>query len=195
MPLAHRTSQPPARNRVLEAALALFSEQGYFNTSVPDIVRRSGVSTGSIYHHFGDKQGIARALYSTLLEEMDAALATQCQQHEGARDRACAVIALLFAHTEAAPLDMAFMLSTRHREFMPDEPPICSSRPFNRMREIVTEGIASGEIRPGEPLVLAASLFGGALRLIQLRLDGLLPAALPQYLDETCDVGWRAVAA
>ena len=97
-------SPTPTRRKVLDAALELFSERGYFNTAVPDIVSRSGVSTGSIYHHFGDKQGVARALYQQLLEGMDTALADCCQVHESAHDQARAVVELLFAQAEREPL-------------------------------------------------------------------------------------------
>jgi AcrR family transcriptional regulator len=194
MPFDSPQPPAPARQRVLDAALALFSERGYFNTAVPDIVKRSGVSTGSIYHHFGDKQGIARALYTHLLEGMDAALAALCRQHGTAHDRARAVVTLLFEQAEREPLATGFMLSTRHREFMPDEPPICSSQPFNRMRDIVSQGMGSGEIRQGDPVVLAAALFGGPLRLIQLRLDRILPQPLPTYLDEAWEAAWRGVS-
>lgn len=49
--------------QILEAALACFSEIGVAGTTVEDIRLRSGASTGSIYHHFGSKEGIAGALY------------------------------------------------------------------------------------------------------------------------------------
>ena len=54
------------RQQVLDAVLTLFSERGYFATTVQDISSESGVSVGSIYHHFGDKEGIARSLYHML---------------------------------------------------------------------------------------------------------------------------------
>lgn len=195
MPLTHASPATPTRQRVLDAALVLFSERGYFNTAVPDLVERSGVSTGSIYHHFGDKQGVARALYTHLLEGMDASLAAVCAQYATAHDQARGVIALLFEQAEREPLATAFMLSTRHREFMPEEPPICSSQPFNRMRDILAQGMGRGEVRQGDALVLAAALFGGPLRLIQLRLDRILPGPLSGYLDEAWDAAWRSVAA
>jgi len=187
-------SPSPTRRKVLDAALVLFSEQGYFNTAIPHIVKRSGVSTGSIYHHFGDKQGIARALYADLLAGMDGALAAICSQIPDARGQALAVVEYLFEQAERAPLATAFMLSTRHREFLPDEPPICSSQPFNRMRDIVARGIARGEMRDGDPAVLAAALFGGPLRLVQLRLDRILPRPLPTYLVEAWEAAWLAVS-
>jgi AcrR family transcriptional regulator len=47
---------------ILDAALDLFSHQGYRATSIRDIAQRAGVSTGNVYHHFKDKDTIFRAL-------------------------------------------------------------------------------------------------------------------------------------
>ncbi len=58
------------RVQVLDAALSLFTDKGYFNTSVHEIGRVAGVSIGSIYHHFGDKEGLARSLYMMLTSRM-----------------------------------------------------------------------------------------------------------------------------
>lgn len=51
-----------SRRSVLDAALYLFSRNGYRATSVRDIAQRAGVSTGAVYHHFEDKDTIFRAL-------------------------------------------------------------------------------------------------------------------------------------
>lgn len=51
-----------SRRAVLDAALYLFSHQGYRATSVRDIAERAGVSTGAVYHHFPDKDTIFQAL-------------------------------------------------------------------------------------------------------------------------------------
>ena len=54
-----------SRAALLEAALTLFSKQGYRATSVRDIAERAKTSTGSVYHHFRDKETI----FQTLLEQ------------------------------------------------------------------------------------------------------------------------------
>lgn len=51
-----------SRRQVLDAALDLFSHRGYRATSVREIAENAGVSTGNVYHHFPDKEGIFRAL-------------------------------------------------------------------------------------------------------------------------------------
>jgi AcrR family transcriptional regulator len=51
-----------SRAQVLDAALTLFSRQGYRATSIRDIADAAGVSTGNVYHHFKDKETIFREL-------------------------------------------------------------------------------------------------------------------------------------
>jgi AcrR family transcriptional regulator len=54
-----------SRALILDAALALFSHQGFRATSIRDIAAKADVSTGSVYHHFKDKE----QLFGTLLQQ------------------------------------------------------------------------------------------------------------------------------
>ena len=55
------------RQRIVDAALELFFDQGYAATSMEAIARRAGVSVATIYQAFGTKQGlVARALDVTI---------------------------------------------------------------------------------------------------------------------------------
>ena len=54
-----------SRTLILDAALHLFSHQGFRATSIRDIAARARVSTGSVYHHFNDKE----ELFATLLQQ------------------------------------------------------------------------------------------------------------------------------
>ncbi len=183
------------RQQVLDAVLVLFSQRGYFATSVQDISRESGVSVGSIYHHFGDKEGIARNLYHTLGERMSSRISWISARQSTVHDQCREIVKTLFEMTEDEPLVMNFMLYAKHREFLPEEKPICSSKPFELMRTIVTAGMDAGEIRRMDVMVASTSLFGGPIRMVVARLDGVLPAPLPHYLDEVWDCAWRSVAA
>lgn len=50
------------RQRIIDAAAELFSEAGYEHTSINDVVARSGISVGSIYHHIGGKAELFNAV-------------------------------------------------------------------------------------------------------------------------------------
>ncbi|MCC6735377.1 MAG: TetR/AcrR family transcriptional regulator [Bauldia sp.] len=56
------------REAILAAALGLFLERGYAATSIADIRAASGASTGSIYHFFRGKGGVAHALLTEALD-------------------------------------------------------------------------------------------------------------------------------
>ena len=51
-----------ARAAVLDAAAELFDARGFAAVSIADLTASSGVSNGSIYHHFGAKDGVLAAL-------------------------------------------------------------------------------------------------------------------------------------
>lgn len=71
-----RVWQPPPGHaeKVLAAALKLFDEVGYSAATIEDIRLQSDVSIGSIYHHFGNKEGIAGALYLDSLADFQRGL-------------------------------------------------------------------------------------------------------------------------
>lgn len=180
---------------MLSTALSLFTTKGYFSTSMRDITSESSVSTGSVYHHFKDKEGVAAALYQSLIERMRTSLQEIIGHHESAHDQCRAVIELLFRITEEEPETMNFMLYTKHREFLSDERPVCSSEPFEIMRTMVERGMQRGEIEQRDVLVASTCLYGGAIRMITSRLDGVVEQPLNDYLDDIWLCSWRSIAA
>ena len=63
------------RQALLDAALELFTERGYAETSTEEIVKRARVTRGALYHHFEDKQDLFRAVVADLNERMSQAVA------------------------------------------------------------------------------------------------------------------------
>jgi AcrR family transcriptional regulator len=60
-----------SRAQVLDAALALFSHQGFRATSMREIAQKAGVSTGNVYHHFKDKEAIFLELLDVYWRAID----------------------------------------------------------------------------------------------------------------------------
>lgn len=181
------------RDDILGAALHLFTTRGYFNTSVQDIQADAAVSIGSIYNHFGGKEGVARALYVDIVGRMNELVDVAIEGNTGTSERCTALVKTLFELTESDPETMRFVLNAKHQEFLPDERPICSSEPFVRMRDLLQQGMDNGEIRSMDLMVAAACVYGPALRMISLRLDGLIKQPLPSLADAICETSWRSV--
>lgn len=59
------------RRDLVDAGRALFVEKGYFETSISDLVTRSGVGTrGAFYHHFKDKAELFRAVFEEVERDL-----------------------------------------------------------------------------------------------------------------------------
>ena len=68
------TTAESRRQAILEAALACFASKGFTETTMEDIRKISGASMGSIYHHFSNKEMLARSLYLEARRSLHAAL-------------------------------------------------------------------------------------------------------------------------
>lgn len=79
MPRLTDATKAARRAQIIEAAISCFLEKGYTNTSMSDIIKASGLSSGSIYSHFSGKEDIlitainerlnnVKELYETLPE-------------------------------------------------------------------------------------------------------------------------------
>jgi TetR/AcrR family transcriptional regulator, transcriptional repressor for nem operon len=52
------------RQKIIEKSMQLFSVKGYFNTSVADIVKETGLTKGGLYGHFRNKEEVWNAVYA-----------------------------------------------------------------------------------------------------------------------------------
>ena len=68
-----------AKGRLLQAAATLFKEKGYERTTVRDLGKAVGIQSGSLFHHYPNKEAILRAVMEETIilntELMKAALA------------------------------------------------------------------------------------------------------------------------
>ncbi|MCG8412922.1 MAG: TetR/AcrR family transcriptional regulator [Pseudomonadales bacterium] len=58
------------RARIIEVAKNVFARDGYAKASLAEIVNEAGVTTGAIYHHFGDKKGLFVAVAEYLEQQI-----------------------------------------------------------------------------------------------------------------------------
>lgn len=189
----YKTSSKNRRDRILHTALKLFHSKGYFKTSVHDIREQADVSIGLVYRYFKNKEEIAQTLFQEISEDVFANIEKIVAQHITAHDRCRAIMAYYFQLTEEFPELVDFIIFARHKEIMSSGAPLCAGKAPTLIRQVIQEGIKSGEIRPLSPAVAGPSLFGGMIRLIQLRMTGMVQEPLPPLLDEMWESAWRAV--
>lgn len=70
MPRLTDATKAARRAQIIEAAVSCFLEKGYTNTSMSDIIKASGLSSGSIYSHFSGKEDILITAINERLENV-----------------------------------------------------------------------------------------------------------------------------
>ena len=70
MPRLTDATKAARRAQIIEAAVACFLKRGYTNTSMSDIIKASGLSSGSIYSHFSGKEDILVSAINERLENV-----------------------------------------------------------------------------------------------------------------------------
>jgi TetR/AcrR family fatty acid metabolism transcriptional regulator len=60
------------RERILRAAIRIFSQKGYFNSKISEIARQAGVADGTIYLYFKNKDDLLISLFEEKMGEVVA---------------------------------------------------------------------------------------------------------------------------
>jgi AcrR family transcriptional regulator len=77
------------RGQILRAAVRLFSDKGYYTTTIAQIAREAGVSTGLIYQYFGDKDDILFLSLKLVLETYENEIPPRLKGVKHPVDRLC----------------------------------------------------------------------------------------------------------
>lgn len=68
------------KQHIIQIALEIFDVHGVENTTIEMICKATSTSIGSLYHHFGNKEGLAISVYLTGLENFSSQLLQQLEQ-------------------------------------------------------------------------------------------------------------------
>jgi AcrR family transcriptional regulator len=151
------------RDRILAAALDLFEERGFDATAVPEVAKRAGVATGSIYRYFASKDDLVNALYRDWKQRYYETVLTEPPANANTREAFSHYWRGMAAFARQNPKAARFLDLHHHRGYLVDE----SLKPERDGQAIasafVTRGVASGEVRKIAPMVLIA-LMTGAMR-------------------------------
>jgi TetR/AcrR family transcriptional regulator len=140
-----------ARERLLTAALALFNEKGYAATSVRELVAAAGVTKPVLYYYFGNKEGIYLELMQSSYGTFES-LVQGISLEGSARESIIQFCSGLF-DVSVQRLELVRLIYAIHYGPAQGAPAFDLEAYFFRMLELmqqlVSAGIAAGELKPG----------------------------------------------
>ncbi|TRX02585.1 TetR/AcrR family transcriptional regulator [Candidatus Methylobacter oryzae] len=181
------------QHEILLAALKLFVEKGYFNTSLIDIKDAAGTSTSTIYQHFKTKQMIAAQLHANILDSLSISIDEIKCKNEKPSEQLRGIVDLLFKLTDEAPDVMRFLLILNVNEFLPEAKPLHESVAFIKIIRIIEAGVKAGELRSITPRLGYALFFGIIENVLKLVLTGFFDRKADFYQSQAWLAAWNAI--
>jgi TetR/AcrR family transcriptional regulator len=191
------TLEVRSADRILNSSLKLFSDKGYDATSVREICEAAGVTKPTLYHFYGSKEGVYRALVDGALARFRADLGRALAEPIPAIDRLRTVALTYFRAAREQRELVRFVFGLIYSA--PSSAPVTDFTRFYRelvglIAGVVEEGVARGELRPG-PIDLRMLAFMGALgEAVSGSLicgEPALTDTLAVLLVDTVVEGWR----
>ena len=87
-----RAATVARRASVLDAALECFTRMGIDGTTIGDIQKAARCSVGSLYHHFGSKEGIAEELFIEGISRFNRGMVRRLRRCSSAEESVKAVV-------------------------------------------------------------------------------------------------------
>ncbi|KAF3981336.1 MAG: TetR/AcrR family transcriptional regulator [Methylococcales symbiont of Hymedesmia sp. n. MRB-2018] len=189
------TKKVVTEDEILVASLKLFAEKGYFNTSLTDIKDAVEIKTSSgIYQHFKNKQAIAEALYSNILDSLSISIDDIRRRNRKASEQLREIVDLLFKLTEQAPEIIQFLWVINIKEILPEEKSLIETTAFNKIVQVIQNGINDNEIRSIDSLLAYNYFFGIISHTLGLILSGDLEKNAESYHAQAWMAAWQSIA-
>ncbi|MGW2646711.1 TetR/AcrR family transcriptional regulator [Streptomyces sp. NPDC001393] len=184
--------------QLLDAALRVYAESGEQGVTVAAVTRASGVSLGSLYHHFGSIDGLMNALLTRwlgrLLGELLAALEHTRTAHTGIRALVRAYLNFVQEHRDAALL---LHSSYADRQGMADGKRLRDTQEarLSPLAQWAARYVAAGDLAPLPAPLLESLILGPVTAVARRWLSGVDDVDLDQAAVLLPERIWRAVAA
>ncbi len=180
--------------RLVRAALELFTTTGYHLTTTPLIAKKAGVAEGTIYRHFASKQHLLNELYRAagrwavrLVKEADALKV-------GPREKLAELGRGLVAGAGREPAVAQLFFLQRQGDLLDDESGKVGRDFRLGLESLIAQGKADGSVKPGAAEVWAAVWLG----VVTLVIDRVTAKEWPENhagVALTLDAAWDAIAA
>ena len=158
------------RERILRAAIKIFSQKGYFNSKISEIARLAGVADGTIYLYFKNKDDLLISLFEEKMGEVVADIRTRVADGDGALSRLRIFIRnhMDLLTREAGLIEVIQVELRQSNKFMKEYVPVKFLEYLDVISAILEDGKREGVFRRELNVTLARRAIFGALDEISL---------------------------
>jgi AcrR family transcriptional regulator len=190
-----RVAGPVQRVRILRAAADLFAKQGYHGTGIEELSQKVELGRGALYYHIGSKESVLAEICRINVSEMIAAGREIKAGPGSAEERFRSLAAELMQNIAGNVPEWTVFF----RDYIALSGPRLKEvlrlrQEFEAIvRDILEDGMASGELRELDPIVVKGVLGQFNYSYLWIRAGGRLsPAEIAEVFCDSFFVGLRA---
>jgi TetR/AcrR family fatty acid metabolism transcriptional regulator len=153
------------RERILRAAVTVFSRKGFFNSKVSEIARASGVADGTIYLYFKNKDDLLISLFEEKMGEVVADVREKIAAGGSALEKLKIYIDnhMSLLEREADLVEVLQVELRQSSKFLKDYTPVKFLEYLDVLGGILEEGTRDGEFRTDLSVSIARRVVFGAM--------------------------------
>lgn len=173
------------KDRIINAALKLFSERGFYVTTIPDISEKVGMSVGNFYNYFKSKDILAKELVLYISGYLGKQILLINEKNISTEEKIHEIVAMYFDMATKKPEMIEYFLRVylSNREVFGEgcEGMVCVSPFVTEMMIFFNDGVAKGDLH-NQDFFSAFGLFMGYLGgMVFLFGEKILPKPLEEY--------------
>lgn len=166
--------------RILDAAMAVFSEVGFGSSRMDEIARRAGVNKATIYYHIGNKETLYAEVIHSVIGSIADSIAVGIQEAKSPEEKVVTyirnVVRAITDNPQMPPIMMR-EIASKGQNF-PEVVVKDIARIIGIVTDILDEGVRKGVFVETNPLVLHMMVIGAVMFYqasvpIRARFDGL----------------------
>lgn len=192
----HSAASDPSdkRDRILDAALALFAERGFHGTPVPLVAERAQVGAGTIYRYFASKEALVNALYQRWKMAFIDCVSADFPFDKTTRAQWSHVFRRAVDFAQKNPQAFDFLELHHHAPYLDDESRALENRVLTLAQSILGASRILKATRDEDPTLLMSLVWGGLIQMIRFTRQGMLELT-PELLDRFELLTWEALRA
>lgn len=176
------SASPDKRDAILDAALELFAERGFYGTAVPLVAEKAKVGAGTIYRYFPSKEALVNALYQRHKGALGEAMMAGFPVDAPFREQFHHFWAAVCGYAAEHPLALQFLELHHHGSYLDPTSRALETRILSTAKALVDGAIAQQILKPVPGELLMAIVWGSFRALVQggseclLQLDATMIA-------------------
>lgn len=173
-----------------EAALELFTKQGFGSTTVPSIAEKARVGSGTIYRYFESKEELVNRIFQQWQERLYHALTDAYPEKGSTREKYDHIWGRLAAFQKNYPVAFDFLEMMYYTPHLDRESKSSRLRLLKFLNQLVHEG--REEFRPLSSDALIAIVWGAFVGLVRASTTGRISLD-DDLLNESREAIWKGI--